>query len=88
MFLQWEGQQYPGLHHKWFGSKAGELVVPFSSILMRYCQEYCISKRVQRRALKMIRELEDLSFEDRLKELVFFSLEKVLERPHYSSPVF
>ena len=44
-------------------------------------------EQVQRRATEMIRELECLSCEDRLREIVLFSLEKAQRRSSSDLPV-
>jgi len=84
-----EGHQHPGLHQQRGGSGESEGIVLLYSVLVRphlerypglwgtrYRKDVELLKWVQRRGTKMIKGLEHLFYEEKLRNLCLFSLEK------------
>ena len=87
---------YFGLHWKRSGQQGegGDCAPLLSSweapsgvLCLQYRKDVELSEQVQSRATKMIRGLEHLSYEERLRELGLFGLQKSLRRPHCGLPV-
>ena len=84
-----KGNQILGLIRRNITYKGKKLIIPLYKAIVRPHLEYCIQawrpyrkkdidtlERIQRRATKMIPELRDLSYEERLKECGLTTLER------------
>ena len=80
-----EGQQYPGCTKKTVTSRSKEVILPLYSAFLEYSVQFWgpqhrkdmeLLEQMQQRDTKTIRELQHFPYEDRLRELGLFRLEK------------